>query len=86
MIPSVDEKKAVLKTEFSLDNALHHLKNISEKVHHVGSDEHKIVQNYIVDELKKMGLNPEIQTQTAVNKKWFAATTTEKYYCSYKRF
>ena len=31
-------------TEFSMNNALMHLKNISLNVHHVGSTEHKTVQ------------------------------------------
>ncbi|WP_435261233.1 M28 family peptidase [Tenacibaculum sp. nBUS_03] len=65
------------KTQFSLDNALYHLKNISKKPHYTGSNEHKEVQNYIINELKKLGLTSEIQTQTAINKKWKASTTTE---------
>lgn len=73
MIPSKNSDNS----EFSLENALQHLKKISQKTHYVGSEEHKVVQNYIVDELKKLGLEPAIQTQTAVNRKWFAATTTE---------
>ncbi len=77
MKPSFSSKKNVSKTEFSIDNALYHLKRISKEVHHVGSKNHKEVQNYIVKELQKMGLETEIQTQTAVNKKWFAATTSE---------
>lgn len=64
-------------TEFSMNNALMHLKNISLNVHHVGSTEHKTVQKYIVAELEKLGLKPHIQTQTVINKKWFAGTTTE---------
>ncbi|WP_375240270.1 M28 family peptidase [Polaribacter sp.] len=75
--PSINTSKNTNETSFSLDNALHHLKNISTKAHYVGSDEHKNVQNYIVTELQKMGLEPQIQTQTAINKKWFAATTAE---------
>ncbi|MBA6156134.1 M20/M25/M40 family metallo-hydrolase [Tenacibaculum sp. S7007] len=74
-IPTNDTKLAV--TDFSLDNALYHLKNISKKPHHSGSDEHKVVQDYIVNELKKLQLHPEIQVQTAINKKWRASTTTE---------
>ena len=73
MIPSENS----IKSGFSINNALHHLKNISQKAHHVGTDEHKIVQNYIVNELKKLGLSPEIQTQTAVSRKQFEVTTTE---------
>ncbi len=65
------------ETNFSIENALSHLKEISKESHHVGTKSHKTVQNYIVSELKKMGLNPTIQTQTVVNKKWFAGTTVE---------
>ncbi|NJN50175.1 MAG: M28 family peptidase [Polaribacter sp.] len=72
-----NEVSAKKLTEFNLQNALIHLKNISQKPHYVGSEGHKDVQNYIVSELKKLGLEPQIQTQTAVNKKWTAATTTE---------
>ncbi len=75
--PSLSKEKATLATDFSLDNALYHLKNISQKQHYVGSEEHKIVQTYIVNELQKMGLETEIQTQTAINRKWFAATTAQ---------
>lgn len=64
-------------TDFSIEKALTHLKNISSEVHHVGTPAHKNVQNYIVDELTKLGLTPEIQTQTIVNQKWFAGTTAE---------
>ncbi|AUC85660.1 peptidase M28 [Polaribacter sp. ALD11] len=75
--PSLPTNKSILETEFSIDNALSHLKNISKEAHFVGSEEHKKVQNYIVAELQKMGFETEIQTQTAINKKWFAATTAE---------
>jgi len=75
--PSLKTSGNISETEFSIDNALNHLKNISKKAHYVGSKEHKKVQNYIVSELQKMGFETEIQTQTAINKKWFAATTAE---------
>lgn len=77
MKPTILSKKTTSATTFSIDNALHHLKNISKEAHFVGSKSHKSVQQYIVNELQKMGLETEIQTQTAVNKKWLAATTTE---------
>ena len=62
---------------FSVENALNHVKNMSSSAHYVGSDDHKKVQQYILDELTKMGLKPELQTQTAVNQKWFGATTAQ---------
>lgn len=78
ILPSAtSSKKEISATEFSIDNALYHLKNISQKPHHTGSEEHKNVQNYLVQELLKLNLKPEIQYQTAINKKWRAATTTE---------
>jgi hypothetical protein len=75
--PSLPKEESSLKTDFSTQNALEHVKKISLKQHYVGSEEHKIVQNYIVEELNKMGLETEIQTQTAVNEKWVAATTAQ---------
>tara|TARA_B110000902_G_scaffold266690_1_gene355576 strand:- start:2202 stop:4499 length:2298 start_codon:yes stop_codon:yes gene_type:complete len=75
--PSLPKEESSLKTDFSTQNALEHVKKISFKQHYVGSEEHKIVQNYIVAELNKMGLETEIQTQTAVNEKWVAATTAQ---------
>ena len=81
MMPSGTE---IADKNFSIDNALHHLKNISKKTHHVGTQEHKVVQDYLVNELKKLGLNPEIQKATAVNDKWNAATTAENIIARYK--
>ena len=75
--PSSKISKSIAETDFSIENALNHLKKISKEAHYVGSKEHKKVQNYIVSELQKMGFQTEIQTQTALNKKWFAATTAE---------
>tara|TARA_R110000787_G_scaffold45993_4_gene111912 strand:+ start:1761 stop:4058 length:2298 start_codon:yes stop_codon:yes gene_type:complete len=64
-------------TDFSVEKALSHLKEISKESHHVGTEAHKTVQNYIVSELQKLGLEPTIQTQTIINKKMFAGTTVE---------
>ena len=75
--PTFSPEETPSKTDFSINNALFHLKKISKEAHYTGSKNHKKVQNYIVDELHKMGLETEIQTQTAINKKWFAATTAE---------
>jgi heme oxygenase len=55
------------------DRALIHLKKISEKPHYVGTSEHTNVRNYLVDELRKMGLKVEIQEQEVMNPKWNAA-------------
>jgi len=62
---------------FSTERALVHLKEITKKPHFVGTNEHKKVQNYIVNQLHQLGLTTEIQEQVAVNKKWRAGTTTQ---------
>ncbi|WP_299617917.1 M28 family peptidase [uncultured Tenacibaculum sp.] len=78
MIPKYSESKKEPKIgDYSTENAFQHLKNISKKPHHVGRKAHKEVQNYLVNELKKIGLNPEIQTKTVFNEKWNAGTTIE---------
>lgn len=82
--PTLQKAKTTLKTDFSINHALHHLKNISQKEHYVGSEEHKNVQKYIVNELNKLGFETEIQSQTAINKKWIAGTTAENILARYK--
>ncbi len=77
MMPSVNNKQTIEETDFSIENALQHLKEISEHTHYVGSKAHKKVQDYLVHEFEKLNLKPQIQTQTVINRKWFAATTSE---------
>ena len=73
-------KITTLKTpvnEFSTERALVHLKEISKKPHYVGTQKHTEVRNYIIKELEKLGLIVEIQTQTAINKKWRSGAETK---------
>ena len=49
------------KSEFSTMRALEHVKRISENPHYLGSPAHNEVKDYIIGELKKMKLSPEIQ-------------------------
>ncbi len=48
-------------TEFSAVRAMKHMNHIAARPHSVGTEEHEKVHNYIVEELKKMGSEPEIQ-------------------------
>ena len=77
LMPSGNIVETSAKTEFSTSNALKHLKKITKKSHFTGSTAHKFVVNYIETELKKLGLEVEIQEQMAVNKKWRAAANTK---------
>ena len=84
MTPSYKEGNIVSLKEFSTENALHHLRKISKKAHYTGSTNHLEVQEYIVRELKKLGLAPEVQQQVAINSKWRAGTHTANIIASIK--
>ncbi len=56
------------KKEFSTLRALEHVKNLSEEVHYLGSDAHSTARDYIYNELKILGLSPEIQEGFSVSK------------------
>ena len=53
-------------TQFSAERAMEHLKIIAKAPHPVGSSANRDVMNYIVDQLKIMGLSPEVQKATSV--------------------
>ncbi|CAL2090387.1 M28 family peptidase [Tenacibaculum sp. 190524A05c] len=77
MKPSYTSNSNTTKKEFSITNALNHVKNMSVNPHHVGTSAHNDVKNYLFEELQKLGLHPEIQTKTVFNKKWRAGSTIE---------
>ncbi|WP_103069679.1 M28 family peptidase [Aquimarina sediminis] len=56
------------KQEFSTFRALEHVKNISKESHYVGSLAHEDVRTYILNEFKKLGLQPEVQEGISVSK------------------
>lgn len=76
LMPSEKIEETATSAEFSINNALRHLKEISKKPHYTGSEELGVVKNYMVSQLEALGLKVEIQEQTAINKKWKAATNT----------
>ena len=47
--------------EFSTKRALEQVKNISQKPHYVGSQNHDVVANYLVKELQNIGLETSFQ-------------------------
>ncbi|WP_459210447.1 M28 family peptidase [Aquimarina rhabdastrellae] len=59
--PTIDTTVDTDTTSYSLANALRHLKVISEKPHHVGTEAHDEVRDYLFNELKALGLSPQIQ-------------------------
>ncbi len=55
------------KQGFSAVRAMKHVEVIAAKTHPVGTPELAEVRNYIINELKKIGLQPEIQTGVRTN-------------------
>ena len=61
LLPSTISNIDTDKNSFSTDRALIHLEKITKKEHPVGSLEHAVVKDYIINELRNLGLKPEIQ-------------------------
>jgi hypothetical protein len=69
IVPRAIINDSVPAEEFSLARALDHLKIISEKPHFVSSSAHEEVREYLVAELKKLGLEVEIQEAEVLGQK-----------------
>ncbi len=77
LMPSKSASIKIDNQEFSQQKALVQLKQISQKQHFVGAPAHQEVRDYIVNQLKNLGLKVEIQHQLSVNSKWHSATQTQ---------
>jgi len=61
MMPKSIYNDDVPLSDFSTTRALEQVKNISQKPHFVGSENHDVIANYLVEELQNMGLETSIQ-------------------------
>ena len=61
LLPSTISNIDTDKNSFSTARALVQLEKITQKEHPVGSRDHSVVKDYLIDELKNLGLKPEIQ-------------------------
>ncbi len=61
MMPQDYDKQELPFSEFSTKRALEQVKIISQQPHYVGSKNHDEVANYLVNQLKELGLQPIIQ-------------------------
>ncbi|MCF8319833.1 MAG: M20/M25/M40 family metallo-hydrolase [Flavobacterium sp.] len=66
MMPQWVSSDDSLLSEYSTKRALEKVKVISENPHFIGSNNHKIVGDYLVKELQKMGLETQIQEGTSL--------------------
>jgi len=61
------QSKNISLSEFSAERAFIHTDAIFSKPHMIGTDEHERVKDYIVEELKKLGLEVSVQKSTAIS-------------------
>ncbi len=70
LMPKEAAPASIDKTLFSAERALVPLKEITKAPHYLGTEEHTRVRNYLVEELRKLGLQPEVQEGFVLNTKW----------------
>lgn len=62
MIPPAVINRSAPLTAFSAERALDHLQVIARAPHPTGSPENEQVRGYLVDQLRRLSLEPEVQT------------------------
>lgn len=67
--PAVAPKNAPA-TAFSAERAMEHLRVIASEPHPIGSPAHAEVRDYLVAQLRELGLEPQLQTATAVQERY----------------
>ena len=65
------------QTEFSADRALGYLNLFAQRPHPMGTLEHGYVREYLMGELIRFGVNPELQAATGYVQKFSAAGSVE---------
>lgn len=61
LMPHYDAEETFQASEFSVDRALTPLEEIAKAPHYVGSEAHADVRKFLVNELRKLGMEPHIQ-------------------------
>ena len=61
LLPQYTEGETVAETQFSTDRALVHVKEMSKEPHGVGFPAHTTVRNYIIEQLRSLGLETTLQ-------------------------
>ncbi|MEZ4778218.1 MAG: M20/M25/M40 family metallo-hydrolase [Flavobacteriaceae bacterium] len=70
LMPRSGTPASLPETEFSTERALVPLKEITKAPHYIGSEENIRVREYLISQLKDLGLQPETQEGYILNEKW----------------
>ncbi|MEM7584613.1 MAG: cyclic peptide export ABC transporter [Acidobacteriota bacterium] len=57
-------------SEFSAERAAHHLRAIAQHPRAMGSSEHAQARQYLLDQLRALGVETELQTTTVIRQQW----------------
>ena len=57
-------------TVFSAERALHHVEEIAQRPHPLGTADHDRVRDYIIAQLTSLGLRPQVQNATAIGTRY----------------
>jgi hypothetical protein len=60
-------------TVFSAERALHHVEQIAQRPHPMGTADHDRVRDYILAQLTALGLRPQVQVATAIGTRYQGA-------------
>jgi Peptidase family M28 len=71
--PPAPVPASAVATEFSAERAIRHVEAIARSPRPIGSAAHAAARDYIVQQLRAFGLEPEIQKTTAVNSTFASA-------------
>ncbi len=70
LMPRSGSPASTPETEFSTERALVPLKEITKAPHYIGSEENARVREYLMEELQKLGLEPQTQEGYVINEAW----------------
>ncbi|MBW2937143.1 M20/M25/M40 family metallo-hydrolase [Aureisphaera sp. CAU 1614] len=70
LMPREGTPATLPETEFSTERALIPLKEIAKAPHYIGTEENIRVREYLIEQLKVLGLQPETQEGYILNEKW----------------
>ena len=70
LMPQRGTSASIPETEFSTERALIPLKEITKAPHYIGTEEHTRVREYLVEQLKSLGIETHIQEGFVMNPKW----------------
>ncbi|MEF2245665.1 M20/M25/M40 family metallo-hydrolase [Paenibacillus sp. IITD108] len=77
--PPKPQSEITVGTEFSAERAFQHLEVIAQKPHPTGSLENEKVRQYLVDQLKILGLDPQVEQRSHLDVRYDFVNSVEVY-------